>query len=322
VLPQRSRGLLGLKVEFERAGDRRRSGRAVRALEAGEDWWKLFPEAELAQLLEWGLMLGVGVAELNWDADPDTGRLGGPIRVWHPRHLRYDWPNRGWKLQVEGGEDISISAGDGRWIIYTPYGPHRPWGRGAWRALGRWYLLKQYAIGDWGRHSEMHGLPIRVGSAATATKADRDALAADLAALGRDTSMVLPQGYDLKLVEPTAKTWEMFPKEIELADTATAIVLVGQNLTSNVEGGSRAAAQVHDVVRHDLIRMDAETISTCLHDQALTWWAEFNFGDRRLAPWPAWPTDPPLPPAAPLPAPRSIPAMPDGKPKAEEPTDE
>lgn len=294
VLPHRSHGLLGLVPTFEASGDGRRRGRAQRALEAEEDFWRLFPEAELAQLLEWGIVLGVGLAELDWSLNPETGRVGGAIKVWHPRHLRYDWPARAWRLQVEGGAELTIAPGDGRWILYTPYGARRPWARGAWRALARWYLLKQYAIGDWGRHSELHGLPIRAGIGAEgANPKDRDALAADLATLGRDTSLVLPKGYDLKLVEPVAKTWEMFPREIELSDTAASIVLVGQNLTSNVEGGAYAAAKVHERVEHGRIRMDGETLSTCLHDQALTWWAEFNFGDRRLAPWPSWPTDPP-----------------------------
>ncbi len=121
----------------------------------------------------------------------------------------------------------------------------------------------------------------------------REELASDLGDLGRDTGLCLPPGYDLKLVEATAKTWEMFRAQIELADLAIAIRLAGQNLTSDVSGGSLAAAKVHASIRADIIRCDAEALATTTHDQALTHWASLNFGDARLAPWPAWPTDPP-----------------------------
>src|SRR5690606_32037432 len=39
-------------------------------------------------------------------------------------------------------------------------------------------------------------------------------------------------------------------------------------------------------------RFDAEAFATTIHDQSLTWWAEYNFGARRLAPWPTYPVEP------------------------------
>lgn len=300
VLPTRSRGLLGLPLTFEPGGDGRRKGRAVRALEAGEDWWFAFPESELAQLLEWGILLGVGLGELVWTEH--EGRVVPRLKVWHPRNLRWDWDSRGWKLNTDAGE-IDIAPGDGRWVIYTPYGTSRPWVRGAWRALAKWYLLKEFARQDWARHSELHGVPIRVGTAPPGTSpVDRQKYADDIAEMGRDSSMVPPPGWDLKFAEPVARTWQMFPAEIAEANTAISIVLVGQNLTTEIKGGSFAAATVHSSVKGELIRADGETFSTCLHEQALTWWAEFNFGDRGLAPWPAWDTAPPKPPAPKPPA--------------------
>src|SRR5690349_17589499 len=49
-------GLLGLPISFEASGDGRRKNKAVRHLEADEDWWELFPEEELAQFLKWGYL--------------------------------------------------------------------------------------------------------------------------------------------------------------------------------------------------------------------------------------------------------------------------
>src|SRR5262249_3961895 len=127
-----------------------------------------------------------------------------------------------------------------------------------------------------------------------AQHADWEQFAADLAQLGGRTSMALPPGYDLKFAEAGANVFATFERQIAWADTAIAIVLNRQNLTTEGQGGSRAAADVHKAVQNELIRADAETASTALHDQALTYWAEFNFGDPALAPWPRWDTTPPV----------------------------
>jgi hypothetical protein len=60
-----------------------------------------------------------------------------------------------------------------------------------------------------------------------------------------------------------------------------------------VSGGSYAAASVHQAIRQDLIEADARTLSTCLREQVVRWWAEYNLGKAELAPWPEWETEPP-----------------------------
>jgi hypothetical protein len=294
VLGARTRGLAGLPLTFEEGrGLRRRRARALRALEAEEDFWAAFPEESLVQLLTWGALLGVGLARLVPTERP-SGRVVPRLEVRDPRWLRFDPYTREWWLTVDGGAEVLVTPGDGTWLLYTPEGSNRPWAHGAWRACSRWWLSKHYAREDFAHASEVFGQPIRVGTAPEGTTAEkRKELARDLQRLGRNTSLALPPGYDLKLVEATGRTHEMFDRQIELANVALAIVLVGQNLSTEVQGGSFAAASVHASVRGDIIRADGETLSTCLHDQALTWWAEWNFGDAQLAPWPAWATDPP-----------------------------
>jgi phage gp29-like protein len=121
----------------------------------------------------------------------------------------------------------------------------------------------------------------------------RDELASDISDLGRDTSIVTPPGYDLKLVEATANTWQTFQAQVKMADTAIAIRILGQNLSTEVQGGSYAAAQVHKAVAAAIIRADDETSATSLRSQLIWWWSAFNFGDGRKAPWPKRDTTPP-----------------------------
>ncbi|BDP44856.1 hypothetical protein DAETH_48250 (plasmid) [Deinococcus aetherius] len=291
ALGSRVKGLLGLGFGFEPAEGAARRTPIIKASE--HDWWKANPESELDQVLRWGIFFGLGPGQLVWTQDRQTGRMLPVLKFWHPRHLRFDPVTRGWFINTAEGER-SFTPGDGTWVLYAPYGMHRPWAQGVWRACALWWMLKEYARQDWASYSEQHGRPIKVGHAPdTASKEARKALAADLSDLGSDTAIALPPGYDLKLVEASANTWGTFKAQIDSANMGMAIAVAGQNLTSQVTAGSHSAASVHNDIRLDLIESDGESLSTTLHEQQWSWWTEFNFGERRLAPWPKWDTTPP-----------------------------
>jgi hypothetical protein len=293
ALNTRCKGLVSLPLTFESS---RGGKRAVKALEVGEDWYASFSEDALSQLLAWGNLLGVGLGKLAWtDRGLTINRLVPKLEVWHPRALRYDWMRRVWRVKLASGYETDIVPGDGKWILYTPYGVHRPWAFGAWRAIALWFLLKQYAIQDWARYSEKNGQGTLVATApeSVSSKEKRKELAEDFRQLGRDTAVVLPAGFTLEMVEATASNWQTFEAQKNAADLGTAVALLGQNMSTEVTGPVGTGATLHGRVMQIYIDADAETLTTCLHDQALVWWAEFNFGSRELAPWPKYDTKPP-----------------------------
>lgn len=317
-------GLLGLDLDFE-AGTGRRKQRAVKALEAEEDFFAAYSEAELKKLIRWGRCLGIGVAEQKWTprselyghANQPSRIAGGDDRlipvleVKSPRFLRYDWIRHSWMLMVVEGattqgadafaqagaqREIPITPGDGKWIMYMPYGITRPWAFGTWRALSRWWLLKMYAMQDFGAHGEMARGARRVVAPKGTTFANRQQLAAEVDSLASSGTIVVPEGVDLSIISMTATTHQVYTAQIEAADKGMGIAVLGNNLTTEVGGksGSNAAAKTHvEDVTGARIRSTGKTLATCLHDQSLTWWAEYNFGDRLIAPWPDWDTDPP-----------------------------
>jgi phage gp29-like protein len=286
-LGTRVRGMIKLPLRF----DPHEGEKPTPTTDAlAEDFWKMYPENKLEELVRWGMVLGVGLARQTWkDVD---GKLLPDLEIFHPRNLRWDTNARVWKLATQTNE-ITVIPGDGNWIMYLPYGEKRPWQSGLWRALSLWWLLKKYATQDWATYGEVHGNPLRVGSTPdNSSKPDRQELAEDLENLGSVTAMALPPGFDVKLVEATARTWETFRAQIETANTAISITISGQNLTSEVSEGSRAAATVHNEIRQDLIESDEQNLSTTLHYQSLVFWTEFNFGNRKLTPWARWDTTP------------------------------
>jgi phage gp29-like protein len=302
VLSARIQGLLGLVPSFEKAGDRRRSGRAIKALEADDDWWVSYPESEAWLMIAWGLLLGVGPGRHQWlSPEGHGGRVLPCPRFWHPQNLRFDWQTRQWYMRLQYGTDTAgtveeqVVAGDGTWILHTPYGANRPWAMGLWRGLAWWKLLKEMARGDWANHSEKASTLVAESDPkiSPTSKPQRDDLASSIYDRGREAVVVLPPGFSLKLVESVANTKNLYEAQIAMADMAFAITIRGGNLTTNTEGGSKAAAEVQERTGDFVnLRFDAETWSTTLNSQSLPWWAEFNFGSAELAPWPDYPIAP------------------------------
>ncbi len=284
-------GLFGLPLTFEDgAGTARTKKRARRALEAQEDWWEIFPDEALVELLFWGVLLGVGLGELVWTSR--RGRWVPRLMVWHPRALRWDTVQGRWMVRLADGSEVAIEPGDGKWVVFTPRSSTRPWVHGAWRAVARWWRAKRYALSDWGRHSEQAG-GLKVASTTDGTDADRRKLAADLGDAGTDAAVVMPPGWDLKQLAVPSSTVDVFDRLIDAADGAITLTLLGQNLTTEVTEGSRAAASVHATVSAVCLQALAASLSSTLRAQVLDRWAFYNFNDPAAAPWPLWDTAPP-----------------------------
>lgn len=289
VLGTRINGVLGLPLEFTPSEDKSRSKQVAETLKA--DFWDILPEDVAAEVMLYGQLLGACVAELVWI--PKEDRIIPELKVWHPSLLSFDQQERVWKVRLESGE-MPITPGDGKWFLFAPNGSRRPWTKALVRALAIPWLAKLYAVGDWNRYSEVLGGAVKQGNVpAGAQPGDKEAFKSDLKNLASDGVVIVPEGYGFELVEAQGKGSETFQHLIDWADKAFAVATLGQNLTTDVEGGSYAAAAVHNSVRQDLIEADTEGLATALHDQVLTWWAEFNFGDKSLAPWPDWNTLPP-----------------------------
>lgn len=304
TLSARVQGLLGLEPTFEASGDKRRSNRVVRALEVQDDWWAAYPEQELAQLHTWGLLLGAAPARHGWENSEDHGGRVLPMPAfWHPQHLRLDQQTREWKIRVAhaGGLDFgaeeTLIPGDGEWLLHTPYGKNRPWSMGLWRGLARFVLLKWYAIQDWARASDKGSLLVAtsktVNDQQPTNREQRQELANDIYSRGKDGVVVLADDFDLKLVEASANHRQIYEAQIRMADEAIAVAVRGGNLSTVTREGSLAAAEQQSKTGDQAkLKFDAQSLTTTIHDQSLVWWAEFNFGDRKLAPWPVYPVEP------------------------------
>lgn len=293
ALSARTEALLGLTPTFEPSGDKRRSNRAVKALEAGEDWFESYPEAELEQLHTWGLLLGVAPGRHQWRENEDHGKRLLPYpEFWYPETLRQDLVTQAWSICDSTNARHVLTPGDSEWLLHTPFGKNRPHARGLWRSLKNWVLLKRLAMTDLSRLGKKGATAVGTAPEGS-TYEQRQELAAAIAENEEEAVIILAAGFDLKLLQMQASSQAVYDAQIKLADLAIAIRIRGGNLSTNVTEGSKAAtesqAKTGDAAK---LRFDNGTLSTTVHDQSLVWWAEFNFGDRGLAPWATWPVEP------------------------------
>lgn len=291
VLNTRTHGMLRLGLSFE--GGIPDARLALAGDTDGEigDYATMHPEAELVQLLAWAFVLGVGFAQRVPLPREIGERQLHRLEAWHPRWFRQNVYSRQWSvLHRDGSTDIV--AGEGQWIRFAPYGEDRPWARGAWRALAFAWIVKQFALHDRARFSEVFGTPMRVGKAPEgATERHRRRWIDALKALGKDTAIVLPPGYDLELLSVGGSEGGVlvFEQQIEWADRAIAVVLAGQIVTTEGTPGF-SNGSIHETIKADIIGFSASATATMLHDQSLVPWARLGYGTAKAAPYPLWDT--------------------------------
>lgn len=103
-----------------------------------------------------------------------------------------------------------------------------------------------------------------------------NAMAMELTQMAKDSVIALPQSPDIngatevEMVDPTtASVYESFYRQIKLSETNYAVAILGNNLTTEIDGGSYAAAETHKEVQDDLTDSDKETLFRELNGQFL-----------------------------------------------------
>jgi phage gp29-like protein len=163
--------------------------------------------------------------------------------------------------------------------------------RGGFARIAIWvYLFKNYVLKDWMVFAEVYGQPMRLGKYGPgATENDKSALLRAVANIGTDAAAIIPESMAIEFVESKGggqRSHEMYQKFCEYLDKLLTIGVLGQELTTQLPrgAGSRAAAQVHDVVRRDIATDDARRVAATLNRDLVKPLIDLNRGPRRRYP--------------------------------------
>lgn len=271
------------------------SSRSKATLSRLDWWWETVTSSWMRRTLREVIYLGFSLSYIPWLR---TSRQWIPQRPihWDPENVYWSESDKLYIANtVEGPHPVHPD--DPNWFLITP-GGEQSWMAGAVRALGLPFLMRTWDWRDWARFNERHGLPIIVIREPSGSGKPEEKLAfyRDLKRMGSNGIIRAPQGdsdadsYGVDLKEAKARSHDSFDKLLDKLNTAIAIFLKGQNLTTEVQAGAYASTGWHMRVRADYAENDADAFSEALRQQLIIPWGRFNVSswDDRIAAWPTW----------------------------------
>lgn len=281
VLGTRKRAVAQLEITVEPASD---DATAIKHAEFIEDWLDRDAlEDELVDVLD-AIGKGFSATEIIWDTSASQ---------WMPVELKRRDP-RWFKFDRHDGETLYLRSDSGlealnpyKFIIHK----HRaksglPIRGGVVRPVLWMYLFKNFSIKDWVIFAEAYGQPIRVGKyGAGASDDDKNVLLRAVANIGSDAAAIVPDNMQIEFIEAQNKsqTADVFEKLCRYIDEQISKVVLGQTMTTD-NGSSRAQAEVHNEVKHDIERSDAKALAATLNRQLVQPMINLNFGIQKKYP--------------------------------------
>lgn len=226
---------------------------------------------------------GYSVSEILWDTSGAEARIQD-VKWVHPKKITF-WDSLTPRVLTDAapvnGEDLTPY----KWI-YHRYKARSGYDTraGIMRVCAWMYLFKNYDIKDWVGFAEVFGKPLRLGKYDSgSSKDDREALANAVRSLGSDAAGIISKATEIEFVQaPVSGSLNIYESLARFCDAQMSKAILGQILTSEASGqsgaGSRALGTVHNEVRHDLVRADAQALSKTITRQMLYPLVGFNFG--------------------------------------------
>ncbi len=258
---------------------------------------------------------GFSAVEIIWNT---SGRTWLPERlVWRdPRWFLFDWVNGETLLlrSMESERESAPSAASGPshfrgggWFSQSaaqpftaPLCPYKfivhvarakaglPVRGGIARAAGWAYLFKNYVLKDWVTFTEVFGQPLRVGKYGPgATENDKRVLLNAVTNIGTDAGAVIPDSMVIEFTEARQSgSADLYERFCDYLDRQVTKAVLGQTLTTETSrgGGSRAAAEVHQTVRRDIMNSDARRLAATITHDLVKPIVDLNFGPRSRYP--------------------------------------
>ncbi len=131
-----------------------------------------------------------------------------------------------------------------------------------------WYLtFKNGVIRFWINYAEKYGSPLLLGQFQRgATEEEARNLADALAGMSQDAVIVTPSDFKIELAESNrSASSELFRELIKHCNNEISKAILSQTLTTEIESGSYAAANIHYKIRKELIKSDCYLVENSLN---------------------------------------------------------
>lgn len=254
--------------------------RSVAAAEAFTDVISALGWDRTTEKMLYAVFFGYSVAEVMWGGDWGIKRL----HVRHARRFRFDKDDR-LRLLTTGSGITGEQLPDRKFWVVKSGGTDddHPYGRGLaeWLYWPVWF--KRNGVRFWNVFLDKYSVPtVKATYPRGATQAQINDLLASIQAIATDTGIAVPEGFLVELIEQ-AKQGADFEAVCRYMDGAIAKIILSQTMTTD-NGSSRSQAQVHEGVKLEIVKADADLLTDSLAEGPARWWTDVNYGPDVAAP--------------------------------------
>lgn len=206
-----------------------------------------------------------------------------------PRADRFIWGAEGiakYDAGLDPYEGTPLANWPGKFIVHTPAAGESddPWKRGAERSLLLGSYLKRLGVRFWLKMIERWGQPQIVATYAQGAENQKTKILDALRAIGTDWRGVFPTGTTVTPLNYTLAS-DLHEKFVQAQNVEQAIRILGQNLTTEVQGGSFAATSAHERMFMGLLIADLGELAETITDQWVRRIVELNWPGTPVPVW-------------------------------------
>lgn len=278
VLPQRQLAVVSKEWRVDAGGDRPVDIAAADHLreQLHNIGWDRVTERML-----YGVFYGYAVAELVYGTSDRYITLEA-IKVRNRRRFRFD-ANGGLRLLTTNNMSEGVPCPAPYFWHYATGADHddEPYGMGLAHWLYWPVFFKRNGIKSWLIFLDKYGMPTSMGTfdPQTATDDDKNKLLQAGHAIQTDSSIILPKGMEMTLLEAARNGTADYKALYEVMDAAIAKVTLGQTASSQGTPGRLGNDDLQGDVRMDLIKADADLICESFSLGPAKWLTTWNFPD-------------------------------------------
>jgi hypothetical protein len=216
------------------------------------NWWtknifNIVNSASLKRISQDQLGLGFALRQIIYG---DSAFDDGPnLYRWHPSNCWYNVMERNFRATTMDSGQIRINPMGGKWSIFTTNSDevnnfYECWDEALVKRLARVWMVKQFALRDWSRYSEVYGNLIKkLLMPATASKQDKQSQMQYLKTMS--TGGVFPcltdskgtKLWDIELLAPPTGTSDVMRMLIGYCNSAIDTAILGQSSTTDLKSG-------------------------------------------------------------------------------------
>lgn len=276
LLSKRKLAVTSRPWKVEPASDRRLDKKAAELVEAA---FKALRFNHIRKRLLEATLKGYSVSEVIWEQRNGLV-LPAAVKAKDPRRFVFG-KDDSLRLRTPAQMVEGVELPSRKFIVHRRGADDdSPYGTGIGGMLFWPVFFKRQGISFWLTFADKFGSPTAVGKYPRgSSKPEQDKLLAALRALSQDAGVIVPDGMLIELLEAERSgSVDTYEKLVRYMDESMSKAVLGETMSTTAAGAGLGSnqASVHNDVRLEVAKDDADELDETLDDTLVKWIVEFN----------------------------------------------